>query len=188
MRVVGIGGSLDGGKSTRQAMLAILAAAEQAGACVRAFDLAAIDMPTYVHGMDVPEQIAEFVSEVHAAHGLVWATPLYHGSVSGAFKNAIDWLELLRTREPAYLTDKVVALTCCAGGAQAMQGINAMEPMVRSLRGLTLPLVAPIERAWQAFDPSGAPTDPAMARTLNLMGSELVRVAGLIHRARAPGP
>ncbi|MBI5609859.1 MAG: NAD(P)H-dependent oxidoreductase [Deltaproteobacteria bacterium] len=183
VRIVGLAGAKDGGKSTRTALDLVLAAARAAGAETEVFDLATLDIPMYEHGMPPTPDVLRWVEAARSAHGMVWITPLYHGSVSGLFKNAIDWLELLRTAPSAYLTDKVVALGCCAGGVQAMQGINAMEPMVRSLRGLTLPLVAPVERAWQAFDAQGQPVEPAVRNTLELQGKELVRVLQRLHGA-----
>ncbi len=177
VRIVGLAGAKDGGKSTRTALDLVLAAAREAGAETQVFDLGALDIPLYEHRLTPTPDVLRWVEAAGAADAMVWITPLYHGSVSGLFKNAIDWLELLRTAPSAYLTDKVIALGCCAGGVQAMQGINAMEPMVRSLRGLTLPLVAPVERAWQAFDAQGQPLDAALRTTLETQGKELVRVA-----------
>jgi FMN reductase len=183
LRIVGLAGAKDGGNSTRAALEVVLAAARRAGATTQTFDLGQLDIPLYEHGATATADTLRWVEAAGQAHGLVWVTPLYHGSVSGLFKNAIDWLELLRTAPAPYLSDKVVALGCCAGGAQALQGINAMEPMVRSLRGLTLPLVAPVERAWQAFDAEGQPVEPTLRTTLELQGKELVRVLQRLRNA-----
>jgi FMN reductase len=176
MHIVGLGGALDGGRATRLALQRALAAAEAAGATVQLFDLATLDLPLYVHGQAVPEAAQRWLDAVASADGLIWVTPLYHGSVSGAFKNAIDWLELLRTHPRPYLSDKAVGLICCAGGVQAMQGIHAMEPIVRSLRGVTVPFVVPIEQAWQAFGDDGQPLSERLAGQLDTLGGEVVRL------------
>ena len=182
--IVALGGSLDGGQATRFALGHVLAAAEQAGARVELLDLAALDLPLYVHGRPPPDAVVRLTQAVRAADGLVWGSPLYHGSVSGAFKNAIDWLELLARDDPPYLTDKVVALLATAGGVQGLQAINAMEQIVRSLRGVTLPLVAPIERAHHAFAVDGTPLDAQLAALLVRQGQELVRLAGKLRGGR----
>ena len=114
----------------------------------------------------------------------MWVSPLYHGSVSGAFKNLVDWLELTAKDDPPYLTDKVVALACVAGGTQAMQGVNAMEQMVRALRGITLPLVLPVERAYQVFGPDGQPVDGKTTEQIARVANELVRVADRLRGGR----
>ena len=38
----------------------------------------------------------------------------------GSFKNAIDWLHLLGSREPPYLHDEVIGLISAAGGTQGL--------------------------------------------------------------------
>ena len=73
---------------------------------------------------------------------------MYNGTISGSFKNALDWLKLLGDRNPPYLTDKVVGLISTAGGMQGLQAVNTMEFVVRALRGWAVPLV-PIAQAWK---------------------------------------
>ena len=87
----------------------------------------------------------------HAAHGLNLASsPLYHGTVSGAFKNALDSAAAaVRSREPADPTNKVVGLMSTAGGVQGLQAVNTMEFVVRALRGWAVPMVVPIPQAFQ---------------------------------------
>ncbi len=68
---------------------------------------------------------------------------MYHGSVSGSFKNALDWLELLADRDPPYFTNKVVGLISTAGGIQGLQAVNTMEFCVRALRGWRCPWWCP---------------------------------------------
>jgi hypothetical protein len=49
-------------------------------------------------------------------------------------KNCLDWLEVTANRYEPYLTDKTIGLVCWADGLQAMQGINAMDVIAKSLR------------------------------------------------------
>jgi FMN reductase len=41
---------------------------------------------------------------------MVWASPTYHGTVSGVFKNALDFIEMLSDDTPSYLGSKAVGL------------------------------------------------------------------------------
>jgi NAD(P)H-dependent FMN reductase len=84
---------------------------------------------------------------------------MYNGTISGSYKNALDWLKLLGDRNPPYLTDKVVGLISTAGGMQGLQAVNTMEFVVRALRGWVVPLVMPIAQAWKAFDKQGVAQD-----------------------------
>ncbi len=172
--VVGLGGSLREGSSSLVAARLALAAAAEAGARTRVLDVAELDLPFYRPGPGPDhEGVARLVESVGEADGLVWSAPMYHGTVSGSFKNALDWLELLADTEPKYLTGKVVALVAAAGGGQALQAVNNLEYVVRSLRGWTLPLVAPLNSAWRTVG-DGSAVEPAVARQLHLLGTELV--------------
>lgn len=82
----------------------------------------------------------------------IWLAPLYHGSIPGVMKNCLDWLEVTANRYEPYLTDKTVGLVCWADGLQAMQGINAMDSIAKSLRAWPLPFSVPIVRS-ALFDP-----------------------------------
>lgn len=62
-------------------------------------------------------------------------------------KNCLDWLEVTANRYEPYLTDKTVGLVCWADGLQAMQGINAMDVIAKSLRAWPLPFSVPIVRS-----------------------------------------
>ena len=101
----------------------------------------------------------------------------YQGTISGAFKNALDWLHLLGRPDPPYLHDKVIGLISAAGGTQGLQAINTMEFSVRALRGWAVPYVVPIASAARVFDGTGRIHDEAIELQLKTLGDEVVRVA-----------
>jgi len=197
--VVGLGGSL-APKSKSLAVLEIaLDAAAQAGAETQLFDIRTLNLPMYVPGTaDIPDAALQLVDATCRASGLLWSSPLYHGTISGSFKNALDWLQLLSDRDPPYLTNKVVGLISTAGGVHGLQAVNTMEFAVRSLRGWAVPLVIPIPRAHEIFAQDGSVRDPAVSDQLRVLGAEVVRAArqfaesgecdyapvGLLQRAR----
>ena len=76
-----------------------------------------------------------------------WLAPLYHGSIPGAMKNCLDWLEISAKNPLPYLTDKTVGMVCWADGVQAMQGINTMDAIAKALRAWTVPFSVPIVRS-----------------------------------------
>ncbi len=108
---------------------------------------------------------------------MIWSSPTYHGSISGSFKNALDWLILLAERDPPYLTNKPIGLVATAGGVQGLQAVNSMEFIVRALRGWAVPLVMPVAQSWESFDPDGRLTNEAVAAQLRALGAEVVRAA-----------
>jgi NAD(P)H-dependent FMN reductase len=107
--VVGLGGSLAENSKSRAALQVALEGAADAGAETQLLDLSRLDLPLYNPDDDEPtETAATLIEAAYAANGLLWSSPLYQGTISGAFKNALDWLHTLGAREPPYLHDKVI--------------------------------------------------------------------------------
>ena len=173
-----LGGSLAGNSKSRGALQTALDGAESAGAATRLLDIRELDLPMFNPDDDEPtEAAAALIESCYAADGLLWSSPLYHGTISGALKNALDWLRLLGDREPAYLHDKVIGLISAAGGTQGLQAINTMEFAVRALRGWAVPYVVPVSAASRVFDRDGRIQDQAVELQLKTLGGEVVRVA-----------
>jgi FMN reductase len=178
IKVVGIGGSLAAQSSSLAALKIALEGAAEAGAQTELMDIRELNLPMYAPDFgDAPESVNRLCKAVHEADGLLWSSPLYHGTISGSFKNALDWLQLLSDREPAYLTDKVVGLISTAGGTQGLQAVNTMEFVVRALRGWAVPLVIPIPQAWRVFDKEGHTLDEKVSEQLHSLGREVTRAA-----------
>ncbi len=177
--IVGLGGSLAQQSASLSALSVALEGAREYGAEVQLFDLRELNLPMFTpDAAAVPAAARKLCDAVAAAQGMLWSSPLYHGTVSGSFKNALDWLQLLSDRNPPYLTDKVVGLISTAGGTHGLQAVNTMEFVVRALRGWAVPLVLPIPQAWQVFK-DGQVLDRRVAEQLRALGRELARAAQL---------
>jgi FMN reductase len=178
IKIVGLGGSLSTTSTSLAALKIALDGAAEAGAETHLLDIRLLNLPMYTPELsEAPHSVLEFSEAIHKADGLIWSSPLYHGTISGLFKNALDWLELLSNRNPPYLTDKVVGLISTAGGTQGLQAVNTMEFIVRALRGWAVPLVIPIPRAWQVFDENGKIRDANIEDQLRSLGREVARAA-----------
>jgi FMN reductase len=176
--IVGLGGSLASASKSRAALQRALEGASEAGAETRLLDLRELALPMYNPDDDEPnEAAADLIESCYAADGLLWSSPLYQGTISGALKNALDWLHLLGRREPPYLHDKVIGLISAAGGTQGLQAINTMEFAVRALRGWAVPYVVPVAAATRVFGPDGKLRDESIELQLATLGAEVVRVA-----------
>lgn len=86
-------------------------------------------------------------------------------------------IELLHSREPPYLTDKIIGLISTAGGTTGLQVINTMEFVVRALRGWAIPMMIPIPQVRQLFDENDHALDTSVDRQLRSFGQEVVRAA-----------
>ena len=179
LKVVGLGGSLRQASRSRAALAVALEGAAAAGARVELLDLRELGLPMYSldREADPPAVVRTLIDSRYGADGMLWSSPMYNGSVSGSFKNAIDWLHMLGSREPPYLHDEVIGLISAAGGTQGLQVVNTMEFSVRSLRGWAVPYVVPVPQATRVFADSGAVGDELVEQQLRLLGEEVVRVA-----------
>jgi FMN reductase len=178
LTVVGLGGSLARGSRSLAALQVALEGAASAGARTQLLDLRELDLPMFNPENAGPTRTAsELIERCHAADGMLWSSPLYQGTISGALKNALDWLRLLQDRKPPFLHDKVVGLISAAGGTQGLQAINTMEFATRALRAWAVPYVVPVASAARVFDPSGNIQERSVESQLTMLGGEVVRVA-----------
>lgn len=186
LSIVGIGGTTSAGSSTEQALKIALRAAEAEGADVILFDgptLAA--MPHYSGGaVAESEEGRRLVEAVRGAHGVVIASPGYHGSISGLVKNAIDYVEETAKDLRVYLDGLPVGLIVTAYGWQATGSTLAtMRSIVHALRGWPTPLGAAIRSVSGMFK-DGHCSDDASRGQLELVGKQVVEFARL--RKAAP--
>jgi FMN reductase len=179
LTIVGLGGSLARTSRSLAALRVALDGAAAAGATTTLLDLRELDLPmfnpdTYAKP---PPAASSLIEVCYAADGMLWSSPMYQGTISGAFKNALDWLHALGSREPPFLHDEVIGLISAAGGTQGLQAINTMEFAVRALRGWAVPYVIPVASAYRVFDSAGRVTDEGVEAQLRTLGAEVVRVA-----------
>ena len=177
--IVGLGGSLAQSSRSLAALQVALDGAAAAGAATKLLSLRELDLPMYSPDdeREPPPAASALIEACYDADGMIWSSPMYQGTVSGAFKNALDWLHALGSREPPYLHDEVIGLISAAGGTQALQAINTMEFAVRALRGWAVPYVIPVASAFRVFDSEGRITDETVELQLRTLGTEVVRVA-----------
>jgi len=180
LRIVGLGGSLRVSSRSRAALAVALDGAASAGATVELLDLRQLDLPMFnpEQEANAPAAVRTMLDTCYEADAMLWSSPMYNGSVSGSFKNAIDWMHMLGSRDPAYLYDKVVGLISAAGGMQGLQVINTMDFSARSLRAWAVPYAVPISGATVVFGDYGAVEDESVELQLRSLGTEVARVAG----------
>jgi FMN reductase len=177
VRVIGLGGSLRAASTSRTALQAALEGAAADGADTQLIWVRDLDLPLYTAERATPPAAHELADAVYGCDAMIWSSPTYHGSVSGSFKNALDWLILLAERTPPYLSNKPIGMITTAGGVQGLQAVNSMDFIARALRGWSVPVVLPVPQSWQSFDPAGHLADEAIAAQLRALGAEVVRAA-----------
>jgi len=177
--ILGIGGTTRAGSSTERILKVALDAARAAGAETAMIGGAALQLPMYdPAAATLAPAAARFVELVRRCHGLVIASPGYHGTISGMIKNAIDYIEALREDPRPYLEGRAVGCIVCAQGWQATgTTLVALRSVVHALRGWPTPFGAAINSALPFFDADGNCTDEAVRRQLETVGRQVVEFA-----------
>ncbi|WP_306352791.1 NADPH-dependent FMN reductase [Flavobacterium sp. '19STA2R22 D10 B1'] len=93
---------------------------------------------------EIPTEVQSMCDAFLKADVHIWLAPLYHGGMPGIMKNCLDWLEITSKNTNPYLTDKLIGLICWADGGYALNGINGMESVAKSLRAWVHPYSVPI--------------------------------------------
>lgn len=179
--VVGIAGSLREFSRTRMAVRAALRGAESVGARTRLLDLRDYALPFCDDREDessYPPGVARLRADVRAAAGIVLGTPEYHSGYSGVLKNALD---LMGFDE---FEGKMVGLVGVSGGGLgAVNGLNGLRTVGRSLHAWVVPTQASVPRASRAFDDDGKPLSADDEERLLAVGREVARFA-VLHTSR----
>jgi len=88
------------------------------------------------------------------SEGQVWVSPEQHGSMTGVFKNQLDWLPLsIGAIRPSQ--GRTLAVMQVSGGSQSFNAVNQMRILGRWMRMVTIPNQSSVAKAWQEFDDAG---------------------------------
>lgn len=134
MRVMLVCGSLHRASGTRAALEVAKDTLLTTGVEVDFYDLAEHRFPLYDPDGEIPAEVVDFRNRAHAADAFILGTPEYHSGMSGALKNALDYLGSRQFKQ------KPVGLLCSAGGGKGgINALNNLRTVVRGVLGLALP-------------------------------------------------
>lgn len=173
VKVLGVCGSTRVQSYSSRAATVALEVAREHGAETRLLELRELRLPTYNPDEEGErhEGLIAATEAVNWADAYLLATPDYHGSMSGAMKNFLDfyWDEF---------AGKLFGYVC----ASHEKGLTAMDQMrtaVRQCYGWSLPYGVSVYGE-QDFDSSGRVTNQQLARRLRMLGRDLVVYGSLI--------
>lgn len=186
--ILGLGGSLREGSTTERALHIALEGAEAEGARITWLTPASAALPLFdgTYTLDQyaaadRQAILGLLDAVRQAQGLIFASPTYHNTVSGAVKNMFDFLELLKEDQPPRLEGKVVGLVTVQEGTSGT-GNNTLTTMLlaaRALRAWVAPTMLSIPASRTAFDTAGQPINVVYTQRLQALGREVARASAL---------
>lgn len=171
VQLVALCGSARPGSHTRQAVTLAAEAARITGAEIHWVDLAEWKLPLFDDTPATVEhpEVVRFKALIKSADALLVGTPVYHDSVGGSLKNALDYLYLPE------LGDKVAGLIAVGGGRLGQhQALEHLRGILRETSTWTLPRQVAVPTAKEAFAANGKPVDKELELRLTLLGRELV--------------
>ncbi|WP_202081095.1 NADPH-dependent FMN reductase, partial [Caldalkalibacillus salinus] len=146
MKILAITGSMNTESKTKLATDIVVNAAKQEDVQVEHIHLAHFPLPVFDCRDDratYPENVHTFTRKVDEADGLILASPEYHGSISGALKNALDFID------GRNMEGKVVAILGAAGGGfGATNTVNTLQQICRNLHAWPLPSSPSVPRSY----------------------------------------
>ena len=173
-RVLGVSGSLREQSRSVIALRILLDFAAQRGAQTRLLDLREVDLPLYRPDRESHSQYEQRISaDMDWADAVVLASPDYHGSMSGAVKNFLDyvWEEC---------SGKLFGYIC----SSHEKGLTVMEQMrtaVRQCYGWSLPYGVSTDGRVD-FDAGGKLKNERVELRLKMMARDLVVYGPLLRR------
>jgi FMN reductase len=177
--ILGLGGTTRPSSSSERALTLALASAEAAGCEVALLTGLHLQLPLYDAGVSArTAEATKLIELLRQCHGLIIASPGYHGSMSGMMKNALDYIEDMRDDAAPYLEGRAVGCIACAAGWQAIgTTITAMRSVVHALRGWPTPISVGLNTASPLLDEAGRPMDSHGLSQLDLLGCQVVEFA-----------
>jgi FMN reductase len=112
------------------------------------------------------------------SHGIILASPGYHGSISGLIKNALDYVEDMRGDAAVYFDGRAVGCVACAHGWQATGStLAALRSIVHAVRGWPTPVGVAVNSSSNPFDAEGQCPDSGIRAQMELMAQQVVNFA-----------
>lgn len=179
MNIVIISGSIRRGRRSHDVAIALTAHFHSRGyIATSVLDLAEHHLPVLEEQYEDSDKSIPALAEIHQkldqADGIIFLSPEYHGSYSGALKNAVDYFSAEFKRKP---------IGVVATGSGRLGGINAstdMQQLVLSLGGFPMPYKLLVPSVQHAFGENGEVKDEFLSKSMDKFVSEFIWLAEAI--------
>lgn len=181
-KILAFAGSLRADSYNKKLIKIAAAGAEEAGGDVTLIDLKDYPLPLYdqeIEEQGLPENAIKLKKLFWDNQGFLFSCPEYNSSMTGVFKNTIDWVSRPASKDEVYLSnfiDKVVVLMSASPGELGgLRGLVHVRAMFGNVYSIVLPGQKCIPRADRAFNPDGLLIDAKQQKDVMDLGRDLVK-------------
>lgn len=182
-KILAFTGSLRRESFNKKLVKIAAAGAEKAGADVTILDLKDYLLPVYDGDLEdergFPDQVLALKDMFRAHEGLLIASPEYNSSISGAFKNMIDWVSRPDEGRPSLdcFSGKVAGImSAAAGGLGGMRMLPHLRSLLQNIQITVVPNMVGIPAAHAAFNEDGWLTDDRKQAAVESIGADVANM------------
>lgn len=180
-KILALSGSLRAGSFNQKLVKIAAAAAEEAGAEVTVISLADFPMPLFDQDLEEisgKTQKANELKQLFRDHdALLIASPEYNSMITGALKNAIDWVSRADSDDEKPLSaiaGKTAAiLSASPGGYGGARSLGFLRPFLENVKVTVIAEQFSLPSAHEAFAEDGSLLDPEKAAEAKAVGRKL---------------
>lgn len=180
-KIIAFAGSTRIESYNKKLLKAAIFGAREAGAEVTVIDLRDYPLPLYDGDLEdksgIPENGKKLKEIFNSHHALLLALPEYNSSMSGVFKNTIDWISRQDRGElplQAFIGKVAGLMSASPGGLGGLRGLVHVRAMLENINVIVMPEQVCIPKASEAFDEFGILKDEAIKKSVEKLGVDLV--------------
>ena len=124
-------------------------------------------------------KVKELRALTHWSDGHVWVSPEMHGTITGTFKNRIDWIPL-NTGSVRPTQGKTCLVAQVNGGSQSFNAVNALRLLARWMRMPCCTNQSSVAKAWKEFDDFGRMKDSSFRERVVDCAEEFAKFSAIM--------
>jgi chromate reductase len=164
-------------------------ALRQAGGHVTLIDLVDFPLPLYDGDLEAEQGLPKKAKELKKLFcendGFIFSSPEYNSSISGVFKNVIDWVSRPEKEDSVSLIafrGKIAALMSASSGALGgLRGLVHLRAILENIYVMVIPEQITIPKAGDAFDEKGLLNDPQQHAKILDLARKHVSILNALH-------
>ncbi len=171
-KILAISGSLSADSRTCKITEQVLDLAKSKGAQVELIDLRKHVLPLYddrENDSTYPATVQSLKEKIKSSDVIILSTPVYHGVMSGALKNALDFVSMDQCRK------KIFGAISVSGGMAGINAINGLLFTIQALEGISGPTTLAVPNS--AIGQDGRLEDVRTLKRASVMVDELLDFA-----------